>query len=80
MKRSEKVEIRVSLEEKQALTDLAKLEGENVSGLVRGLVKKYMELNTASTTRKLPKWKLAGMLIVAVLTGHLLTALMIHLH
>ena len=80
MKRTEKVEIRVSQEEKQTLTDLAKLEGESVSGLIRGLVEKYMALNAASTTRKLPKWQLAGMLILAVFTGHLLTALMVHLH
>ena len=80
MKRTEKVEIRVSQEEKQTLTDLAKLEGESVSGLIRGLVEKYMALNAASTTRKLPRWKLAGMLIVAVFVGHLLTALMVRLH
>ena len=51
MKRTEKVEIRVSLEEKQALTKLAKQEGESVSGLMRDLVKKYISLNTASSIR-----------------------------
>ena len=80
MKRTEKIEIRVSQAEKQTLTDLAKLEGESVSGLIRGLVEKYMVLNTATTTRKLPKWKLAGLLILAVFVGHLLTVVMVRLH
>jgi len=80
MKRTEKVEIRVSLEEKQTLSNLAKQEGESVSGLIRGLVEKYMALNTASTTRKLPKWQIASGLIAAVFAGHLLTAAAVHLH
>ncbi len=80
MKRTEKVEIRVSQEEKQTLTKLAQQEGESVSGLIRSLVEKYMTLNAASTTRRLPKWKLAGLLLLAVFVGHLLTALMVRLH
>lgn len=80
MKRTEKVEIRVSQEEKQTLTNLAKLEGESVSGLIRGLVEKYMILNAPSTTRRLPKWQLAGLLILAVLVGHGLTAISIFMH
>ena len=80
MKRTEKVEIRVSLEEKQVLTDLAKQEGESVSGLIRNLIEKYMALNTASQTRKLPKWKIAAGLILAAFIGHGLTLIPIHLH
>jgi len=80
MKRTEKVEIRVSLEEKQTLAELAKQDGESVSGLIRGLVEKYIALNTASTTRKLPKWKIAAGLITAALIGHGLTLIPMHLH
>jgi hypothetical protein len=80
MKRTEKVEIRVSQEEKQTLTDLATLEGESVSGLIRGLVEKYIALNSASTTRKLPKWQIATGLILAAFVGHGLTLIPMHLH
>lgn len=80
MKRTEKVEIRVSLEEKQTLTALAKQDGESVSGLIRRLVEKYMALNTASTVRKLPKWKIAAGLILAAFVGHGLTLIPMHLH
>ena len=80
MKRTEKVEIRVSLEEKQALTKLAKQEGESVSGLIRDLVKKYISLNTASPVRKLPKWQIVAGLIAAAFVGHGLTLIPIYLH
>ncbi len=80
MKRTEKIEVRVSLEEKQTLTQLAKQDGESVSGLIRGLVEKYMALNAASTTRKLPKWQIAAGLIVAAFIGHGLTLIPLHLH
>lgn len=80
MKRTEKIEVRVSLEEKQTLTQLAKQNGDSVSGLIRGLVEKYMALNAASTTRKLPKWQIAAGLIIATFIGHALTLIPIHLH
>lgn len=80
MKRTEKIEVRVSLEEKQTLSKLAKQDGESVSGLIRGLVEKYMALNAASTTRKLPKWQIAAGLTLAALIGHGLTLIPIHLH
>lgn len=73
MKRTEKIEVRVSLEEKQTLTQLAKQNGESVSGLIRGLVEKYMALNAATTVRKLPKWQIFSGLVAAMLAGHLLT-------
>lgn len=80
MKRTEKVEIRVSLEEKQTLTALAKQDGESVSGLIRGLVEKYISLNSANTVRKLPKWQIAAGLIAAAFVGHGLTLIPMHLH
>jgi len=80
MKRTEKIEIRVSQEEKDSLTQLAKQDGESVSSLIRGLVEKYMALNTASTTRKLPKWQIAAGLIAAAFIGHGLTLIPMHLH
>lgn len=52
MKKSEKVEIRVSIDEKQTLSRLADLEGTSVSELVRNLVRKYVAINTNSTARK----------------------------
>lgn len=73
MKRTEKIEVRVSLEEKQTLTRLAKQNGESVSGLIRSLVEKYMALNAATTVRKLPKWQILSGLAAAMLAGHLLT-------
>lgn len=80
MKRTEKIEIRVSLDEKETLTKLAKQEGDSVSGLVRGLIDKYMALNAVSTKRRLPKWQLAGLLITAALFGHLATAALVVFH
>ncbi len=80
MKRSEKIEVRVSLDEKETLTRLAQQEGDSVSGLVRGLIDKYMALNAASTKRRLPKWQLAGLLVAAALIGHLATAAHIVFH
>lgn len=80
MKRSEKIEIRVSLDEKTKLAELAQQEGESVSGLIRGLVGKYVALNSPSTKRRLPKWQLAVGFIIAALIGHGLTLIPIHLH
>lgn len=80
MKRTEKIEIRVSLDEKETLSKLAQQEGDSVSGLVRGLIDKYMALNMASTKRRLPKWQLAGLVIGAALFGHLATAAHIVFH
>ena len=42
MKKTEKIEVRLSHEEKTALTTLAEQEGRTVSELVRGLVERYM--------------------------------------
>jgi len=80
MKRTEKIEIRVSQEEKETLSNLARQEGDSVSGLIRGLVEKYMSLNAASTTRKLPKWQIAGLMVFAAFVGHGLTLIPIYMH
>lgn len=80
MKRSEKIEIRVTLDEKERLTQIASQEGESVSGLIRGLVEKYVALNSPGTIRRLPKWQLAALVTVAALIGHGLTLIPVHLH
>lgn len=49
MKRSEKIEIRVSTEEKQALADIASQEGRPVSRLVRDVLGKYITLNAPTS-------------------------------
>lgn len=80
MKCTEKIEVRVSLEEKQTLTRLAKQDGDSVSGLIRGLVEKYMALNSPDTIRKLPKWQIAASLALAAMVGHGLTLIPMYLH
>lgn len=80
MKRTEKIEVRVSQEEKTTLTQLAKQEGESISGLVRGLIDKYMSLNATTTKRRLPKWQLGALLLFAAFLGHAFTLIPQHLH
>jgi len=75
----QKIEVRVSLEEKQTLSKLAKQDGESVSGLIRGLVEKYMALNSANTVRKYPKWQIAAGLILAGFVGYSLSLIPTHL-
>ena len=71
VKKSEKVEIRVSLDEKETLTRLAKFEGTSVSELVRNLVRKYVAINTHSTHQK-PSFALsAGLVLGGILIGAL---------
>lgn len=64
MKRSEKIEIRVSMEEKQALAGIANQEGRPVSGLVRDVLGKYIALNAPTSKRK-PAWKNLGAVLAA---------------
>ena len=73
MKRSEKIEIRMTLTEKENLAKLAQQQGESVSGLIRGLVDTYMTLNTPTTHRRLPKWQIAGLIALSALIGHAIT-------
>ena len=49
MKKTEKIEIRVSQSEKEALTQLAQVENRSVSEMLRELARKYVLLNKGST-------------------------------
>lgn len=73
MKKTEKIEVRLSHEEKAELSKLADEEGRSVSELIRHLVKRYMSVNTGRLPRKLPWLALAATGIIAFLAGHLLT-------
>lgn len=66
MKKSEKIEIRVSLEEKEQLTRLAESEGRNVSELVRGLASKYAQLNISR-----PRPKSSPLMVCALVAAGL---------
>lgn len=71
MKRSEKIEVRLSHEEKQSLSSIADSEGRTVSDLVRGLIERYVNLNTARLPLK-RRWGLwAGLVAGGLLIGHL---------
>lgn len=77
-KKSEKVEIRLSYEEKQDLLAIAESEGRTTSELVRGLISRYIKL---STTRMPDKrlWRRFAPLGAAIglgafFLGHLATA------
>jgi len=71
MKRNEKIEVRLSHEEKQSLSELAEGEGRTVSDLVRGLIERYVSLNTARLPQK-PRWALwSGLVAAGLLVGHL---------
>ena len=48
-KKTEKIEIRVTPEEKDGLMDLARSEGRSVSELIRSIVGAYMQAKTAGT-------------------------------
>ena len=70
MKKSEKIEVRLSHEEKQKLTEIADGEGRSVSELVRGLISRYMAVN-APIVKKTAWGKIAAVAVVGVLLGHL---------
>ena len=65
MKKTEKIEVRLSHEEKTALTTLAEQEDRSVSDLVRGLIERYMSINTTRLPRKMP-WLYLGRLRLGV--------------
>lgn len=80
MKRNEKIEVRLSHEEKQSLLAIADGEGRTVSDLVRGLIERYVSLNASPLPRK-PRWALwGGLLASGLLIGHLGTWGMMQLH
>ena len=76
MKKTEKIEVRLSHEEKTALTILAEQEGRTVSELVRGLIERYMALNTTRLPRKIPWVKVISIAMAiaigVLLLGHLI--------
>jgi len=71
MKKTEKIEVRLSHEEKTALTSLAEQEGRSVSDLVRGLIERYMSINTTRLPRKTPWVKFTAIAVGGFLLGHL---------
>lgn len=80
MKKTEKIEVRLSHEEKTALTNLAEQEDRSVSDLVRGLIERYMSINTTRLPRKTP-WLIFGAIAVgSFVLGHIGTYLIAKSH
>jgi hypothetical protein len=80
MKKTEKIEIRLSHEEKVSLSKLAEDEGRSVSDLVRGLIDRYMSLHRDRLPQK-PRWgRMALIGISGLLIGHLGTYFMVQAH
>lgn len=70
MKKSEKVEVRMSLDEKERLNALAENEGRSVSELVRDVVGRYASLNIATPHKPVwPKAMMAGFLMSGIGIG-----------
>lgn len=69
MKKSEKIEIRISYNEKESLTRLAESEGRSVSELVRGLARKYAQLNMPRPQRKLSRGHMVGLVLCGIGIG-----------
>ena len=80
MKKTEKIEVRLSHEEKTALTTMAEQEDRSVSELVRGLIERYMSINTTRLPRKTP-WLIFGAIAVgSFFLGHIGTYLIAKSH
>jgi|GEM_PF-4421862 len=70
MKKSEKIEIRISHEDKERLTELAQHEGQSVSELVRRLARRYVDMNTSGRGSVRQNWlKTAGLTFAGALFG-----------
>ncbi len=69
MKKSEKIEIRMSFEEKEKLTQLADSEGQSVSELVRGLARKYAQLNMPRPRPKMSRLHMLGLVLCGLGLG-----------
>jgi hypothetical protein len=80
LKKTEKIEVRLSHEEKTALTKLAEQEGRSVSDLVRGLIERYMAINTTRLPSKTPWMKFIGIAVCGFFAGHLATYLIAKSH
>ncbi len=73
MKKTEKIEIRLSHEDKERLSRLAENEGRTISQLVRGLIEKYLELSPTNIRRPVPKKTLFLSSLVSGLIGFALS-------
>ncbi len=69
MKKSEKIEIRISFDEKEKLTQLAESQGQSVSELVRGLARKYAQLNMPRPRPKMSRLHMAGLIFCGLAMG-----------
>ena len=70
-KKSEKLEIRLSYEEKQELASVAETEGRTVSELVRGLIRRYVQTSAARLPQKKFWLKWVAFCFLGLLIGHL---------
>ena len=71
MKKTEKIEIRLSHDDKERLNQIAEREGRTISQIVRGLIERYMDLNSSASPRKTSKkekllWGLSGAALSAL--------------
>ena len=73
MKKTEKIEVRLSHEEKTSLTELAEQEGRSVSDLVRGLIERYVSINTSRLPNKTPWMLISAIAFGSFFAGHLMT-------
>ena len=69
MKKSEKIEIRISYEEKEKLSRLAESEGRSISELVRDLAQKYALLNMPRPRPRQLLWAVAGFILCGLGIG-----------
>jgi len=72
MKKTEKIEIRLSHEDKERLNRIAESEGRTISQIVRGLIDRYIDLNSANKERGVSvkdkaKWGIFGALLSALI-------------
>ena len=68
-KLTDKIEIRISHTEKARLSELATDEGKSVSELVRGLVRRYVDLNTSTRIIRRGWLPAAGAVAAALVAG-----------
>ena len=68
-KLTDKIEIRISHTEKARLSELATDEGKSVSELVRGLVRRYVDLNTSTRIIRRGWLPAAGAVAAALIGG-----------
>ena len=72
MKKSEKIEIRLSHADKTNLAELAKKEGHTVSEFVRRILQRYVEFNTTAIATRFPMMKILIATVVSFFAGALL--------